>query len=72
MNYTHFVDPFEVAKGNVKVLQPKLDKKTKDLIKGYLNILAIQISKHYPDFPTITKTVEFELNRVVEKLEEEN
>ena len=72
MKYTHFIDPFEVAKGNVEVLQPKLDKQTQNLIKGYLNILAIQISKHYPNSPTITKTVEFELNRVVEKLEKEN
>ncbi len=67
-----FVNPFEVAKGNVEVLRPKLDKHTKELIKGYLNILAIQISKHYPNSPTITKTVEKELKRVVDKLEKEN
>ena len=67
----NFVNPFEVAKGNVSVLQPKLDKKTKDLIKGCLNILAIQTSKHYPNSPTITKTVEFELNRVVENIDKE-
>lgn len=66
-----FVNPFEVAKGNVEVLRPKLDKQTKSLIKGYLNILANQISEHYPNSPTITKTVEKELNRVVDKLEKE-
>ena len=67
-DFNKFVNPFEVAKGNI--LQPKLDKHTKLLIKGYLNILAVQISKHYPNSPTITKTVEKELNGVVEKLEE--
>ena len=68
-DFNKFVNPFEVAKGNVEILQPKLDKHTKLLIKGYLNILAVQISKHYPNSPTITKTVEKELDRVVEKLE---
>ena len=69
-DFNKFINPFEFAKGNVEILQPKkLDKRTKLLIKCYLNILAVQISKHYPNSPTITKTVEKELNRVVEKLE---
>ena len=67
-----FVNPFEVAKGNVEVLRPKLDKKTKLIVKGYLNVLAVQICKHYPNSPTVTKTVESELDSVVKKMEKEN
>ena len=66
-----FVNPFDVANGNIEalLLKPKLDRHTKLLIKGYLKILVEQINKHYPNSPTIIKTVEFELNRVVKNLD---
>ena len=67
-----FVNPFEVAKGNVEVLRPKLDKQSMSIVKAYLNILAVQICKHYPNSSTVTKTVESELDRVVKKMEKDN
>ena len=66
-----FLNPFEVAKGNVNVLQPKLDKESKSIVKAYLNILAEKIKNHYPHTISINNTVDKELKNVLEKIDKE-
>ena len=67
----NFVNPFEVAKGNVSVLRPKLDKESKSIVKAYLNILAVKIKNHYPHTISINNTIDKELKSVLENIDKE-